>query len=460
VTDQKKIIASQMSEICNILTLTKSGLSRGQINENLPFTINNKTLQRRIVALIDTGAIYKTGEKRTACYHITKPPIETQSSSIQDNSNTIFSEMSRLALQLLENPVYTRQPVSYNSTFLDNYVPNTTMYVPINTRTTLQKKGQRMIETAVAAGTYARHILNRLLVDLSYHSSRLEGNTYSKLDTQRLIEQNIEAEGKVHEETVMIMNHKEAIAFLVENADVIEPNTVTVYGLHHLLSQDLIANSQACGRVRQMEVSIGRSAYKPLNNPHVLAEMLQLLLLKARQIKDPFEQSFFLLLHISYLQAFEDVNKRTARLACNIPFIQHNLCPLSFTDLPKEDYIAALLVFYETNDTRPLLDVFCWAYKKSCEQYDAVKETIGPIDGFRVRYRQQRKTIMGIIIRDELHGSDIEQHIRSYCDAHEIANRDKFIAMTLADLDQLHEGTIIGLGITEGQFNKWKKTHT
>ena len=84
-------------------------------------------------------------------------------------------------------------------------------------------------------------------------------------------------------------------------------------------------------------------------------------------------QSFFLLVHLSYLQAFEDVNKRTARLTCNIPFIKGNLCPLSFTDVPQEDYFKALLYFYETNEVQPALELFEWAYKKSCEQYDVVK---------------------------------------------------------------------------------------
>jgi Fic family protein len=158
-------------------------------------------------------------------------------------------------------------------------------------RAQLLEAGKRF-DHKVAAGTYAKNISQKLLIDLSYNSSRLEGNTYSKLDTQRLLEQGLSAEGKVHEETVMIMNHKEAIGFLIENAEEIALNAFTIRNIHALLSQDLLANAAACGNVRRIEVTIGKSAYLPLNNPHQLEEYLALLLRKAAQINDPFEQSF------------------------------------------------------------------------------------------------------------------------------------------------------------------------
>ena len=130
----------------------------------------------------------------------------------------------------------------------------------------------------------------------------------------------------------------------------------------------LTGESNACGKEASDYWEVG--VYL---NPHQIKELLARVLLKAEQISDPFEQSFFLLVHLSYLQAFEDVNKRTARLTCNIPFIKGNLCPLSFTDVPQEDYFKALLYFYETNEVQPALELFEWAYKKSCEQYDVVK---------------------------------------------------------------------------------------
>ena len=202
-------------------------------------------------------------------------------------------------------------------------------------------------------------------------------------------------------------------------------------------------------------MNIGQSTYKPLNNPHLLKELFELLLFKARKIEDPFEQSFFLLVHLSYLQAFEDVNKRTSRLSCNIPFIKNNLCPLSFTDVSRDDYTAALLAIYEKNDVEPMLELFAWAYSRSCEQYGVVKKSLGEIDAFRIQYRQQRKIIMGQIVKKVLHGAETEELIESYCKEQEIKDIDKFTAMTLADLSTLHAGAIIGLGITEAQLEAW-----
>ncbi len=337
---------------------------------------------------------------------------------------------------------------------LDSYVPNESQYVPKKSREALFKEGKRFDEQ-LAAGTYARQICQRLLIDLSYNSSRLEGNTYSRLDTQKLVVEGISAEGKVHEETVMIMNHKEAILFLVENAHDIELNSLAIRNLHHLLSQDLLANPEASGNIRTLEANIGQSTYKPLGNPHILKELFELILQKAKKIKDPFEQSFFLLIHLSYLQAFEDVNKRTSRLTCNIPFIKNNLCPLSFTDVGRDDYTAALLAIYEKNDIDPMLELFAWAYSRSCEQYGVVKKSLGEIDAFRIQYRQQRKAVMGQIVKQSLHGSAAEELIESYCQEQGIEDIDKFTAMTLADLSTLHAGAIIGIGITEAQLEAW-----
>jgi hypothetical protein len=450
-------IETQYQEIQKILAAHPEGLHRGEISDLLNISLNNKTLQRRLAKLANEEKVTVRGIKRGTKYfpaRRTTEPLETES---RDINKDIFSPASQSVLKFLEKPLHTRDRVSYNRSFLEDYVPNETIYVPIENRDRLRQEGKRFDEE-LAAGTYARQISERLLIDLSYNSSRLEGNTYSKLDTQRLVEEGISADGKIHEETVMIMNHKEAILFLIENAADVELNSFTLLNLHNLLSQDLLSDPAACGNIRRIEVDIGKSAYKPLNNPHALKEMLELILLKARKINDPFEQSFFVLIHLSYLQAFEDVNKRTARLTCNIPFIKNNLCPLSFTDVSRDDYSAALLTIYEKNEIGPMLDLFCWAYSRSANLYRVVKDSLGEIDAFRIQYRAQRKAVMGQIVKQNLHGIDAEKLITNYCQQNNIAETDKFTAMTLADLSALHAGAIIGLGITEDQLNSWLGT--
>ncbi len=449
-----QVIERQNEEIITLLGEYPQGLSRGQISEKLSFVIKDKTLQRRLAALIDDGRVIRTGEKKGTRYHSLPIHEETDRSHLKDISTSVFSSQSQKTLEFLNIPLHARERMSYNRDFLDSYVPNRNQYVPDRIREALFQEGKRFDQQLVA-GTYARQICQRLLIDLSYNSSRLEGNTYSRLDTQKLVEEGISAEGKVHEETVMIMNHKEAIPFLVENAQDIVLTSLVIRNLHHLLSQDLLANPQACGNIRTLEVDIGQSTYRPLGNPHVLRELFELILQKARKIKDPFEQSFFLLVHLSYLHAFEDVNKRTSRLSCNIPFIKNNLCPLSFADVSMDDYTAALLAIYEKNDVHPMLELFAWAYSRSCKHYGVVRNSLGEIDAFRVQYRQQRKAIMGQIVRRDLHGSAAEKLIANYCQNQEIGDIDRFTAMTLADLSTLHTGAIIGLGITEAQLERW-----
>lgn len=444
----------EIEEIIAILEKNPEGISRGQVLEFMGFSINTKTLQRRLSHLVDANLIVKKGERKATKYYPSKVSQKEIKGHLTDTPHEIYSPKSQNVLKFLDTPLHAREKMSYNRDFLDSYVPNKTAYVPKSLRTQLFKEGKRF-DKALAAGTYARQICQRLLIDLSYNSSRLEGNTYSRLDTQKLVEEGITAEGKVHEETVMIMNHKEAILFLVENAHDIELNSLTIRNLHHLLSQDLLANPEACGNVRTIEVDIGQSTYKPLNNPHQLKELFELILFKARKIEDPFEQSFFLLVHLSYLQAFEDVNKRTSRLSCNIPFIKENLCPLSFTDVSRDDYTAALLTVYEKNNVEPMLELYAWAYIRSCEQYGVVKKSLGEIDAFRIQYRQQRKEVMGLVVKKGFHGKKAEDLIEDFCQQHDIKDAAKFTAMTLADLSTLHAGAIIGLGITEAQLNKW-----
>ncbi len=203
-------------------------------------------------------------------------------------------------------------------------------------RTELLAHGQA-VGADEPAGTYARRIAHRLLIDLSWNSSRLEGNTYSLLETERLIQEGEAASGKGALEAQMILNHKDALEFLIDSAGEIDFNRYTLLNLHALLSDNLLADPMACGRLRSISVGIGRTVFLPLEGPQRIEECFQQILDTAAAIADPFEQAFFAMVHLPYLQPFEDVNKRVSRLAANIPLIKRNLCPLSFVDVPATD---------------------------------------------------------------------------------------------------------------------------
>jgi Fic family protein len=198
--------------------------------------------------------------------------------------------------------------VGYNRAFLDAYTPNETYYLPEETRKHLTEAG-RVYQDKLPAGTYAREIHNRLLIDLSWNSSRLEGNTYSLLETERLLELGAAADGKETRESQMILNHKAAIELLLEDSVDIAFNRYTICNLHALLSDHLLADQGACGRLRTKPVGVTGTLFHPLGVPQMIEECFDVLLEKAESITDPFEQAFFVMVQLPYLQPFVDVNK-------------------------------------------------------------------------------------------------------------------------------------------------------
>ena len=284
--------------------------------------IPRRSLQRRLMQLVKDSRIAAIGALKGRVYR----PIATTPTVIEDASPIPLSELGREVRNAVVRPIQNREPVGYRREFLLSY-PHAGPYLDQATRDHLHRIG-RAHQGDLPAGTLARQLLGRLLIDLSWASSHLEGNTYSLLETERLIAFGQAAEGKNTFETQMILNHKQAIEFLVESGTELGFDAYSMLNLHALLSDNLLPNPAAGGRIRQIPVGIGRSVYTPLATPQLLEEYFQCCLTIASGIDDPFEQSFFALVHLSYLQAFEDVNKRVARLAANIPLIKHNLCPL------------------------------------------------------------------------------------------------------------------------------------
>jgi Fic family protein len=274
----------------------------------------------------------------------------------------IFSLENKIIIDQIRQPLIKRDLCSYNADWLEAYQPNQTYYLSVEQRQLLHQHGKPLIDE-LPAGTYARKIFNHLLINLSYNSARLEGNTYTLVDTEKLLLEGKTAANKLDMETVMLLNHKEAIRFLVDGINRMEINIDNIRSLHYLLADGLIQPEDA-GQIRDIGVRISLSTYLPLEGKSQLTTQLNKIVSTARQIEEPYEQSFFLLVHISYLQAFIDVNKRTARLAANIPLVRHNLVPISFNDITIDDYNSAMISCYELNQTEPLAQLYVWSYQK------------------------------------------------------------------------------------------------
>jgi hypothetical protein len=457
----QKQISEQLEGLAKLLAGQPTGLLIEELDAKSNLKLTRRTLQRRLDALIEAGRI-KTSEQGKATRYIAVAPAVPERPAVEPEAIARepaipLSNPSLDILRLVQRPREARVPVGYNRAFLDSYRPNVTSYLSDAEKTKLAELGTTVMP-AEPAGTYAQHILNRLLIDLSWNSSRLEGNTYSLLDTERLIDLGEEAEGKNASDAQMILNHKAAIEFLVQDATDITFDRRTILNLHALLADNLLGNPDAAGRLRTIMVGIGQSVFLPLNVPQLIEECFDQILATARAITNPFEQAFFFMVQLPYLQPFDDVNKRVSRLGANIPLIRRNLSPLSFIDVPDTLYTQSMLGVYELNRVDLIKDVFLWAYERSAQRYAAVRQTLGEPDALRLRHRLGLKTVVADVIKAELDKKQAAKHIATWT-AENIpeSDRQKFIEIAETELSALHEGSFARYRVTPREFDAWHK---
>ena len=456
-----------LQAIEEVLREHPEGRTASQIEAALPTAPPRRTLQYRLKSLVDSKRLVMVGTGRWARYRVPRQ-ISVAAQAVAGAPTVsarldILPPLSRAGAEIREyvrQPLAGRRPVGYDRTFLDSYRPNETFYLTQEEREHLQEVGRPVIGDQ-PAGTYARQILNRLLIDLSWNSSRLEGNTYSLLDTTRLIELGEEAEGKQRLEAQMILNHKEAIEFLVDEAGEIDFNRHTILSLHALLADNLLADSRAVGRLRHIAVGIDGSVFHPLETPALIEDCFDQILATAAAISDPFEQAFFVMVQLPYLQPFDDVNKRVSRLAANIPLIKANLVPLSFEDVPRELYTEAILGVYETKRIELLRDVFIWAYRRSADRYAAVRQSLGEPDPFRLQHRSALREVVGAVIREHMNKKRATAHVAAWTQEHiDQPQRERFQEVAERELLSLHEGNFARYRVRPSEFEAWQEVWT
>ena len=450
---------TELTAIEQAVRRNPDGASAASIARALESALPRRTLQYRLKILVIQGRLIKEGDRRGTRYRL--PPAasgnEPATDPSQEASTLPLSAASVAIREYVRRPPPSRKPVGYDRRFLDTYRPNVSGYLSKKERAHLAEIG-RPTSAEQPAGTYARKILNRLLIDLAWNSSRLEGNTYSLIDTRNLIELGKEAKGRAPLEAQMILNHKDAIEFLVNAADDIGFNRYTILNLHGLLANNLLADPMAVGRLRYIPVGIEQSAFHPLEVPQLIEECFDQILATAAAIADPFEQAFFVMVQLPYLQPFDDVNKRVSRLAANIPLIKGNLSPLSFEGVPRQTYIEATLGVYELNKVDLLKDVFLWAYERSVARYAAVRQSLGEPDPFRLRLRAPLREAIAEIVRARLGRKDAVAWIESWArERIDPTDRRRFIEVVETELASLHEGNFARYQIRPSEFEAWRK---
>lgn len=462
----KRIPEKELEAIEAVIRRHPDGVTFQHIADALKGDLPRRTLQYRLKHLVDAKRLVTEGEGRWTKYRLPQEQpgevIEAAAAKDQSDAEVTFprSKTSVEIQDYLRQPPEARKPVGYNRDFLESYRPNITAYLSPAERARLRDAGSHNMAPQ-PAGTYAKQILSRLLIDLSWNSSRLEGNTYSLLDTRRLIEFGEQPEGRQQLEAQMILNHKDAIAFLVGAADDIGFNRYTILNLHAILANNLLADESAAGRLRHIGVGTEKSTFHPLEVPQLISECFDQILATAASIEDPFEQAFFVMVQLPYLQPFDDVNKRVSRLAANIPFIKANLSPLSFTDVPRATYTAAVLGVYELNKIDLLKDVFIWAYERSAARYAAVRQSLGEPDPFRLQHREALRQIIAEVIRARMDRKAAAAHVAQWVQENVApADRERFREMAESELLGLHEGNYARYEIRPAEFAAWRQVWT
>lgn len=441
--------------------------------------VPRRTAQRWLARWVEQGLLQAQGEGRGRRYFAPAPmayvppvvyvqpaPPVAQSWKVEE---PLGKAKALTTLQLapdaqevrayVQQPLALRKPVGYQRDLLENYHPGRSFYLPETVRRQLHAMGRTPAEAA-AAGTYSRAVLGRLLIDLSWASSHMEGNTYSRLDTRKLIEEGTAAQGKGRVETQMILNHKAAIELLVDSVSSLAPadplwSRYLLMNVHAALAENLLPNPSDEGRVRQHAVDIGQSVYRPISTPQLLEELLDAVIAKANAIADPFEQAFFMMVHVPYLQPFADINKRTSRLAANAPLFRANLCPLTFVDVPADSYAQAMLGIYEMGRVELLRDLFIWAYERSTQEYTVIRQTLAEPDPLRLTHRTLIKDAVRAVVLQP--NADAQTVLDGTLPADlALADGQALRALILDELRRLHEGVLARYGLRPSQLKAWQ----
>jgi len=411
--------------------------------------VSESTALRQLGRLVNSAEVIMHGRARATRYSLAVGPRHAPVDQINDRpdpqaGDIPWSSAALALLQKLAAPMTAREPVSYRRALLDGYSPGISSLLPPQLAAELLAEGRWPDQQP--AGTYARKVLEQLLVELSWSSSKLEGNTYSLLDTERLFQQGTHG---TDQDAVMLLNHKRAIEFLVDDGPMRGLTTSTVRNIHSLLMDGLMPEAQL-GAIRATPVYITGTTFIPLQVPHVLGELLDLIVAKARAVSNPIEAAYFLWVQIAYLQPFIDGNKRTSRICANIPLTLYNCSPLAFMDVDRHEYAQAMLGIYEFNDFSAATDLFVWTYRRSIKRYRAVMESMGSPDQLAVRYRAALTSAIGMIVGE---GATMDQAVETQGLNHEEAAQ--FRSLLEERLDAMQPYNSARYRISEERTKQW-----
>lgn len=326
--------------------------SRDEIAKGTAFSGSDATIKRIIAAGVQKGDIIVEGKARATRYRL----------SPQAHLLMPLDLDTYFALDVDDRQVQT----SFNFNLIREQLPAVGLFTDdeMEHLQELQTEFHRHI-SEMTDNEYRKE-MERLGIDLSWKSSQIEGNTYSLLETERLLRESKTANGKTKEEAVMLLNHKDALRFILDNPDYLQTLTVShIEDIHQLLTKELSVDTG----IRHRRVGITGTNYHPLDNEFQIREALRDTCELINGKENIFEKALLALVLLSYIQAFSDGNKRTARITSNAILIANGYCPLSFRSVDSIDYKKAMLIFYEQNNIYAFKRIFIEQFEFAVKEY-------------------------------------------------------------------------------------------
>lgn len=336
-----------------LLYVTEHPLSSSlEIFEGAGVEVSYATVRREISKLVADNSLLVTGNRKSSRYSVS--PI---CALLQEIDIATYFEKEVDNRHIIEG---------YNFELIETLASIPAIFTKSERERLSELQSEFSENIATLSDNARRKEMDRLGVDLSWKSSQIEGNTYSLLETERLLMEKETAEGKSKDEAVMLLNHKDALDFIIENPDYLSDLSVArVENIHSILTKELNVDRN----IRNRRVGITGTNYRPLDNEFQIREALEATCRLVNSRDDVFEKSLLLLLLISYIQPFNDGNKRTARITSNAILIANNYCPVSFRSVDSIDYKKAMLTFYEQNNISAFKRIFCEQFEFAVKTY-------------------------------------------------------------------------------------------
>lgn len=326
--------------------------SREEIRVGINFEDSDATLKRLISVGVEAGDITVSGKARATRYSLSAHahllmPLNLDTYFAQDIDERQVQTSFNFELireQLSKVDLFTKEELQHLNALQEVFSGH------LKEMTTSEYRKE----------------MERLGIDLSWKSSQIEGNTYSLLETERLLRESKTAEGKTKEEAVMLLNHKDALRFVLDNPDYLQELTIShIEDIHSLLVKELSVDMG----LRHRRVGVTGTNYHPLDNEFQIREAMRDMCDLINTKSNVFEKALLALLLISYIQPFMDGNKRTARITSNALLIANGYCPLSFRTVDSIDYKKAMLVFYEQNNLSAFKQIFISQFEFAVSEY-------------------------------------------------------------------------------------------